>query len=48
MYAAPKPNYPIATAETLPKYDGILFGIPTRFGSVPAQWKACSLDHRGR
>lgn len=25
--------------ETLEKYDGILFGIPTRYGNMPAQWK---------
>ena len=39
MHAAPKSNYPIATPETLLTYDAFLFGIPTRFGSVPAQWK---------
>lgn len=40
MGAAPKPNYPIATIETLTQYDSFLFGIPTRFGNFPAQWKA--------
>ncbi|KAH3687357.1 hypothetical protein WICPIJ_001634 [Wickerhamomyces pijperi] len=40
MYAAPKPAYPIATPETLTQYDAFLFGIPTRFGNFPAQWKA--------
>ncbi|CCH62247.1 hypothetical protein TBLA_0G03100 [Henningerozyma blattae CBS 6284] len=40
MHAAPKPNYPIATKETLTEYDHFLFGIPTRFGNFPAQWKA--------
>jgi NAD(P)H dehydrogenase (quinone) len=27
-------------AETLAKYDAFLFGIPTRYGNFPAQWKA--------
>lgn len=39
MYAPPKSNYPIATPDTLLAYDAFLFGIPTRFGSIPAQWK---------
>ncbi|TEB28826.1 NADH:quinone oxidoreductase [Coprinellus micaceus] len=40
MRAPPKPEYPIATTETLKEYDGYLFGIPTRYGSMPAQLKA--------
>ncbi|RCK62305.1 Protoplast secreted protein 2 [Candida viswanathii] len=40
LHAPTRPNYPIATAETLTQYDGFLFGIPTRFGNFPAQWKA--------
>jgi len=40
MYAPPKPDIPIATPDTLTQYDGFLFGIPTRFGNFPAQWKA--------
>jgi len=39
MYAAPKASYPIIDATTLEKYDAFLFGIPTRFGNFPAQWK---------
>jgi len=39
MYAPAKGDYPIAEPETLESYDGILFGIPTRFGNFPAQWK---------
>ncbi|KAK9370437.1 flavoprotein-like protein [Lipomyces kononenkoae] len=39
MYAAPKPDYPIASAKTLPEYDAFLFGVPTRYGNFPAQWK---------
>lgn len=37
--APPKPPYPIAEPETLLNYDAFLFGIPTRFGSVPSQFK---------
>lgn len=40
MHAPAKRNYPIATPETLTKYDNFLFGIPTRYGNFPAQWKA--------
>ena len=39
MNAPPKPDFPIATADTLKDYDGFLFGIPTRYGNFPAQWK---------
>jgi NAD(P)H dehydrogenase (quinone) len=39
MHAPPKSEYPIATVETLIKYDAFLFGVPTRYGSVPAQVK---------
>jgi NAD(P)H:quinone oxidoreductase type IV len=40
MHAPPKSNYPVATPEDLLKYDAFLFGIPTRYGNFPAQWKA--------
>lgn len=40
MHAPGKPNYPIATLDTLTGYDAFLFGVPTRFGNYPAQWKA--------
>lgn len=36
----------IATAERLKDFDGILFGMPTRFGMCPAQMKAF-LDSTG-
>lgn len=39
MGAPAKPNYPIASVDTLTQYDAFLFGIPTRFGNFPAQWK---------
>ncbi|KDR81010.1 hypothetical protein GALMADRAFT_222603 [Galerina marginata CBS 339.88] len=40
MHAPEKPAYPIATPETLTQHDGYLFGIPTRYGNMPAQFKA--------
>ena len=40
MHAPAKPDYPIATNDTLTEYDAFLFGIPTRFGNYPAQFKA--------
>ncbi|CCE82542.1 Piso0_002272 [Millerozyma farinosa CBS 7064] len=40
MHAPAKPNYPVATTETLEEYDAFLFGIPTRYGNYPAQFKA--------
>jgi len=39
MYAPAKPNYPILTLEKFAEYDGWVFGIPTRYGAMPAQWK---------
>ncbi len=40
MHAAPKSNYPILEdPHTLESYDAFLFGIPTRYGNFPAQWK---------
>lgn len=39
MYAPARPDYPIATPETLTQFDAFLFGIPTRFGNLPAQFK---------
>lgn len=39
MHATPKSDYPIADAAVLEKYDAFLFGIPTRYGNFPAQWK---------
>ena len=45
MHAPPKPNYPIIDAEKLSTYDAFLFGIPTRYGNFPAQWKVRSLRY---
>ncbi|KAJ3564670.1 hypothetical protein NP233_g8149 [Leucocoprinus birnbaumii] len=39
-------SYPAATSKTLERYDAYLFGIPTRFGNMPSQWKAL-WDHTG-
>lgn len=40
MHAPAKPDYPIIAAADLPKYNAFLFGIPTRYGNFPGQWKA--------
>ncbi|RLV84002.1 Flavoprotein-like protein YCP4 [Meyerozyma sp. JA9] len=40
LHAPSKPDYPIATNDTLKEYDAFLFGIPTRFGTTPAQFRA--------
>ncbi|KAK6198638.1 flavoprotein-like protein [Scheffersomyces amazonensis] len=40
LHAPARPEIPIATLETLEKFDSFLFGIPTRFGNFPAQWKS--------
>lgn len=40
LHAPPKPDFPIATNDTLTEYDAFLFGIPTRYGNFPAQFKA--------
>lgn len=40
MHAPAKSSYSVAEPDDLLKYDGVLFGIPTRYGNFPAQWKA--------
>lgn len=41
MNAPPKDAaIPVADEQTLVDYDAYLFGVPTRFGTVPAQWSA--------
>ncbi|KAH7909281.1 flavoprotein-like protein [Hygrophoropsis aurantiaca] len=40
MHAPPKPDYPVITPRELTDFDAFLFGIPTRYGNFPAQWKA--------
>jgi NAD(P)H dehydrogenase (quinone) len=39
MYAPPKPDYEVITPEKMATFDAFLFGIPTRYGNFPAQWK---------
>ena len=40
MHAPPKDrSVPLIRAEQLVEADGFLFGMPTRFGSVPTQMK---------
>ncbi|CAD0093860.1 unnamed protein product [Aureobasidium vineae] len=41
MHAPAKSDYPVLSdPKTLEQYDGFLFGIPTRYGNWPAQFKA--------
>ncbi len=44
MYAPPKPDYPVIEPTDLTKFDGFVFGIPTRFGNMPAQWRVCRCE----
>lgn len=41
MHAPPKDSsIPVLDSpHTLTQYDAFLFGIPTRYGNFPAQWK---------
>ncbi|OBZ83135.1 putative NAD(P)H dehydrogenase (quinone) FQR1-like 1 [Choanephora cucurbitarum] len=47
MHAPAKPDLPIITVDQLSEADGLIFGIPTRFGLMPAQLKAL-LDATGK
>ncbi|KAI7903998.1 flavoprotein-like protein [Cokeromyces recurvatus] len=40
LHAPPKPDIPIITVDALIKADAFLFGVPTRFGTFPAQMKS--------
>lgn len=40
MHAPPKPAYPVITPAELPQFDAFIFGVPTRYGNFPGQWKA--------
>ncbi|CAI9087684.1 OLC1v1021826C1 [Oldenlandia corymbosa var. corymbosa] len=40
MHAPPKSDVPIITPHELPEADGFIFGFPTRFGMMAAQFKA--------
>ena len=45
MYAPPKDtSVPVLEdPATLAEYDAFLFGIPTRFGNFPVQWKVSTV-----
>ena len=45
MGAGAKQDFPITNRQTLAEYDAFLFGIPTRFGNMPAQMKVRCLLH---
>ncbi|KAI6041999.1 putative 1,4 benzoquinone reductase [Pisolithus marmoratus] len=38
--APPRPDYPIFLPDDLVNFDAFLFGVPTRYGNFPVQWKA--------
>lgn len=40
MHAPGKSQYPVLEPNDLLEYDAVLFGIPTRYGNFPTQWKA--------
>ncbi|KAJ1954160.1 hypothetical protein GGI12_005856 [Dipsacomyces acuminosporus] len=40
MHAPPKPDIPVITVDRLAEADGFLIGMPTRFGTAPAQVRA--------
>ncbi|BFZ55883.1 flavodoxin-like fold protein [Savitreella phatthalungensis] len=40
MHAPAKKDYPTATSDTLVQHDAYLFGVPTRYGNMPGQFKA--------
>jgi len=43
MYAVDQKSvkeHPLVKVEELPEYDGFMFGVPTRYGMMSAQWKA--------
>ncbi|TFY83245.1 hypothetical protein EWM64_g766 [Hericium alpestre] len=40
LHAPEKPAYPVLEPGDLAKFDAFLFGIPTRYGNFPGQWKA--------
>ncbi|KAI8076148.1 flavoprotein-like protein, partial [Thamnidium elegans] len=40
LHAPPKPDIPVITIDELSNADAFMFGIPTRFGTFPAQLKS--------
>lgn len=45
MHAPAKPAYPVLEAAKLTDFDGFIFGFPTRFGTMPAQWRVSGCAH---
>ena len=39
LHAPPKPSYPVIDPTDLPQFDAFVFGVPTRYGNMPAQLK---------
>ncbi|KAJ1986139.1 hypothetical protein H4R33_003538 [Dimargaris cristalligena] len=39
MHAPPKPEIPVLEPKDMAAGDAFLFGVPTRYGNMPAQWK---------
>lgn len=39
MHAPPKGAYPVITAGQMADYDGFMFGLSGRYGTLPAQMK---------
>ena len=39
LHAPPKPSYPVIQPADLPQFDAFVFGVPTRYGNMPAQLK---------
>ena len=46
MHAPAKPAYPVLDPAKLAEFDAFLFGIPTRYGNFPAQWKVRTRPQR--
>ncbi|ORX94499.1 flavo protein WrbA [Basidiobolus meristosporus CBS 931.73] len=46
IHAPPKPDIPVITPDMLTEADGFFFGIPTRFGAMPAQFQQFWDVHR--
>lgn len=42
--APPKPDYPILLPDDLVNFDAFIFGVPTRYGNFPVQWKVRGLQ----
>ncbi|KAG8688015.1 flavodoxin-like fold protein [Ceratobasidium sp. 394] len=40
MHAPAKPAYDVIAPADLVNYDAFILGVPTRYGNMPAQWKA--------